>query len=270
MIKSGTLTEGSIPLDSEAGNYLLARGIALEFAASHGVRWTCDEGEFGRRLDRFFENNPQWYAAKLRDMVEAHDKGLDAPIVRRRRSRRGWSPRSKFINQELLSFPIWGAESWAWFNKLFPILDGDKSKGFRTTRGAKQPIFIPQETWEARRDSSQPIFLTEGPVKALALLQAGVLSVGLAGTWASEPAAGGKLRQLMRVLQKFEWRDRKVYLVFDADQRNKTPVRQSVIRNFLMLTLQGAQVRQLTAWQLEEGKALMIICTTRRTTLKLL
>src|SRR5262249_5924267 len=119
---------------------------------------------------------------------------------------------------ECLSFPVHDQFN-KWFNILFPIREDDKTKGKRTTWKAKQPLFIPEETWAARRDAARAIFITEGPVKALALVQAGFLAIGLSGTYASEMTSGRKLRQLCRVLrEKFEWFGRGVYLAFDADQ----------------------------------------------------
>jgi hypothetical protein len=77
---------------------------------------------------------------------------------------------------ELLSFPLY---PWDWLNKRFPVPMSGSGKGFRITLGLKgqQPIFIPEPTWVARRDATRAIFLTEGPVKALALLQTGGLSI---------------------------------------------------------------------------------------------
>ena len=108
---------------------------------------------------------------------------------------------------------------------------------------------------EAKGDASKPLFIVEGPVKALAVQQAGGLAIGCnGGIWASEPK--GRARTLHHALERFEWRNRPVYLVPDADQLVKTHVRQATIRAFFLFTQAGAQVRLLTKWPLTEAKGI--------------
>jgi hypothetical protein len=166
---------------------------------------------------------------------------------------------SKLAYKELLSFPAHEADG-VWFNVLMDAYgsgeDGDK----RVTQGARYPVFIPEDTWKVKGDSREPIFFTEGPEKALVLLQLGCKSVGLCGTWMSEKVAGTgpKWRrqvQLIKALRAFEWRNREVFFVFDADQWRNTGVRHSIIRNFLLLSPLGARVHMLQ-WDETEGKGI--------------
>ena len=161
---------------------------------------------------------------------------------------------------EVLYFPLHGGNGY--LSKSFlPVKAGKKDKGFRAPRGCKQPIFIPAGTWEARGDSTQALFITEGPVKALALLQAGFLSIGLIGTWMSEKVARTgapawrQQVQLIKSLRQFEWRNREVFFVFDADQWRKTGVRHSVVRNYFLLAPLGATVR-CVLWNEKDGKGI--------------
>jgi hypothetical protein len=234
------LTVDKIPPDSAAGKYLRDRGIDLDFAVAHGAVWTEDEDEIRERLG--LEEQIGWTG----------DKGpSDSATRRRRESQRDSRARAKFAGKTALGFPLHGGGGY--FSKLFPVEPGKKDKGFRAAFGSRQPIFIPEETWEAKSDSSQAIFIAEGPVKALALLQAGFLSIGLIGTWMSE--RDGWYRPLMRLLRSsFEWRNREVFMALDADQKGKSLVRQSVIRNCLLLLPLGAVPRQLK-WDNTDGKS---------------
>jgi hypothetical protein len=164
--------------------------------------------------------------------------------------------------EELLSFPIHGYYA-GWINKLFSF--SESGKGFRTTRGGRHPIFIPRRTWATRKDATKPIFVTERPCKALALQQAELLAIGLNGTWMSEPVpdkeklglkAYQRQKQLLQALREFNWFGRVVYLVFDADQRINRGVRHSIVRSFILLHVAGADVRQLTTWDLQEAKGI--------------
>src|SRR6516225_6064354 len=226
-----------IPPHSLASNYLRTRSIIdLEFAMHAGVEWTRHSVEIRERLGLPLHDEPGGWTG---------GKGLE-PGERRR-------PRKREI-KELLSFPLFGG---GYYCKCFPVPEGDKSKSHRLTKGVKQPIVIPKETWAARRDSRETIFLTEGAWKALAILHAGGLPIGLNGTYASEMTRQGKrrLRQLRGDLrERFEWFGRKVFLSFDADQRGKAGVRRSIIRSAIFLFVLGADVRQLTTWNLDEGK----------------
>jgi len=53
-----------------------------------------------------------------------------------------------------------------------------------------------------------------------------------------------------------DWRGRKVYLGFDADQTIKPDVRQALFRLFFILSASGAEIFQLSTWDLAEGKGI--------------
>jgi hypothetical protein len=58
-----------------------------------------------------------------------------------------------------------------------------KYKKFLNPNGGRSPIWISPETFDAAKDVSKPILVTEGPVKAMVLAQVGVCSIGLSGVW---------------------------------------------------------------------------------------
>jgi hypothetical protein len=183
--------------------------------------------------------------------------------------KRNWKPQAFIpeVDDELLSFPLHG--SGGWINKLFSNGAGPK---FHATKGVKRPIYIPPGTWDVRKDSQVPIFFCEGAVKALALQQAGMLAIGLNGTWASEavPDSGGleskawkRQKRLIAVLREFNWHNRPVYFVFDADQSGNAGVRHSIICNYLLFAVAGAKVHQLTSWDLKEAKGIDDLLVSR-------
>ena len=64
--------------------------------------------------------------------------------------------------------------------RVFPELNGAK---FLTPKNAEPFPLIPPETREGKDKTHKPVIITEGPVKALALLQAGALPIGLGRVW---------------------------------------------------------------------------------------
>jgi hypothetical protein len=229
--------------DSGVGKRLLDRGINLKNAVEHGAERIAGPEEMRHRLG--------WPSA---NSSSSGDKGLGSDTAKRRARTRS---RHCFDAEELLCFPLHDNKD-AWFNILVSTVNGSAVK--RVTLGAKQPLFIPAETWAVKGDSREPVFFTEGPEKALALLQADCKSVGVIGTWMSEkvPGTGRAWRRqvcLMKALRQFEWRNREVFFVFDADEWRKSGVRRSVIRNFFLLSPLGARVHVLR-WDEKEGKGI--------------
>ena len=81
-----------------------------------------------------------------------------------------------------------------------------------------QPVpFIPPESWEVKDKAHKPVIITEGPVKALAVVQAGGLPIGLGGVWMAI-SKNGDQKDLIDALKTFKWQGRNVYLAFDQDR----------------------------------------------------
>jgi hypothetical protein len=158
------------------------------------------------------------------------------------------------LAQELLWFPVRSNGSVpSWITRPFPTLvNGPK---FVTPKGGIAPLFVPVGVPGLAH--GLPLIITEGPVKALAASQAGVAALGLNGVWcASSQAAGGKLMLRGEITSLCDLRGRKTYVGFDADAAIKPDVRTASIRLFLLLYQAGAEVFQLTSWDISEGKGL--------------
>jgi hypothetical protein len=157
-------------------------------------------------------------------------------------------------------------------------LPGFKKLKFLAPIGSDSMPWIPLETCDVAKDVDKSIVITESPIKAMVLLQAGACPIGLVGVWSiaaprekAKPECGedfeedavhadndddndGKLK-LHGELVRFRWPHRKVYLCFDADRRKNEHVRRGEIRTWLTLHSAGADVFQLS-WPLEEGKGI--------------
>ncbi len=106
--------------------------------------------------------------------------------------------------------------------------------------------YIPKSVGLLRKDSSQPVLITEGEKKALALTQAGFPAIGLPGVHmfadpGSRQAAGSK--PLHPMLRRWTWRGREVHVCFDSDRTTKEGVALACERLSAALTREGAAVR---------------------------
>lgn len=139
----------------------------------------------------------------------------------------------------------------SWIGRILPSIGKTK---FLNPKGPAFP-FIPSQTWVAASKPHKPLVITEGPVKALGLAQAGQLAIGVSGVWmATQKGADGSI-ELVPTLREFEWFGRLIYLAFDADWKANPSVRNALIRTFLALFRQGAKVRFL-CWPVSEGKGI--------------
>jgi Protein of unknown function (DUF3631)/Domain of unknown function (DUF3854) len=237
--------------DDLARQYLLGRGVLEETFSDHGGEidpWMLRE-RISKRLNRD--------AART-----MHD--------------------NRWIDvQAILWFPLRNTrgETTSGLARPLPHYDGQK---FLCPNGSDGTPWIPGETFRARRDVELPLFITEGPVKGMALLQAGALPIALQGVWmagntTSKPRSDKRRSwdpteeaeywkreaeeteeryKLRPELSAFSLARRRVYIVFDADHLKNQHVRQAEIRLAFMLHAAGADVFQFSIWALKEGKGI--------------
>ena len=169
-----------------------------------------------------------------------------------------------------------GRAGWTWLARPLPAFEKLK---FIAPVGSDSLPWIPQKTRDIAKDIDSPIVITEGPIKAMALLQAGALPISLQGVWGSaekrkagperqseeddegdadtdrkESSDKGEKSKLHPELARFDWEYRQVLLCLDADRFKNKNVRQAEIRLAFLLHWAGAEVYQLSTWTLEEGK----------------
>jgi hypothetical protein len=164
---------------------------------------------------------------------------------------------------EILWFPIYNKENKrvSWIGRGLPTV-GDNPKFVSPTKKSGFPTgipYIPKRVWRDIGKSSKPItsiVLTEGPVRALILVEAGVFAIGLNGIFgAHETTSDGKL-VLRKELLDLGVRGRTTYLALDADASSNPEVRKAEIRLWFLLRAAGAEVFRLTSWDESEGKGI--------------
>jgi hypothetical protein len=116
------------------------------------------------------------------------------------------------------------------------------------------PPYIPKPVYGLAL--GQPLIITEGPIKALACLQAGCAAIGLSGVWGAAAAdSNGEFRIRADLLSALDWRRRNVYISFDADLLINADVCRALFRTLFVLKTAGAEV-SLLKWDLAQGKGI--------------
>jgi len=200
-------------------DYLLARGITDETIRVHGLEL---------------------------------DDRLCATTIRSRLGRR--VPKGA---NELIWFPLPDAQGMvcSYIARILPevCFRGRKFK-FLCPRGSGGPPYIPKSVFNLA--PGRRLIITEGPVKALACVQAGCAAIGLNGVYGAAAAdANGEYRIRADLLSALDWRGRQVYLAFDADLLINPKVRQALFRTLFVLKTAGAEVYHLS-WDLKDGKGI--------------
>src|SRR6516164_5899151 len=162
---------------------------------------------------------------------------------------RGW-PRHE-VN-EVLWFPLYdsSAKPIGWIAR--PLPDNALLPKFVCATGSDGSPYISKEVWEAGKRTDRPIVISEGPVKALVLCQAGIPAIGLNGVWMGLAKNGDGMFCLRSELLALKWLGRRVDLALDADQNSKPEVLQALIRTAFAFNSVGAQLFQLTSWPEEQ------------------
>ena len=100
-----------------------------------------------------------------------------------------------------------------------PVFDGRPAK-YLSPKGASVRAYIPPNSWEALKDSTTPVIITEGEKKAAKADQEGFPSIGLAGVYCFRD----RTHDLIPDLEMISWKGRSVTIAFDSDAVNKVDV----------------------------------------------
>ena len=219
-----------IPETKYAVGYLRARGIALDVALDLGVE-VFVKGSHSRGIYRSRLGFDVWDNKMLPDLVE-----------------------------ESIWFPCLDAQGniQSYFCRLFPALTGKEGETvkFLTSKNGNGFSFVPPSVWQVASKPAYPLFLTEGPVKAISVLQAGGLPIGLGGVWLAVCSDDNFRTDLHPFLRdNFKWRGRKVYLGFDADFQANPSVRHALIRTMIVYAGYGVEIT-VVRWPQDEGKGI--------------
>ena len=162
------------------------------------------------------------------------------------------------LAEAIVWFAIQGAEGAVLSHIARPLRAGGLNGGakFLTPVGGTAPPFIVPAVRAIQKNTSVPLTLSEGPVKALAVLQAGGFAAGLGGVWMGGSKTLEDKYILRPELAAFQLSGRKVSIAFDSDFRSNSDVRHAMIRQAFLLSINGADVYQLTTWAAEDGKGI--------------
>lgn len=99
------------------------------------------------------------------------------------------------------------------------------------------------------KSSHMPIYITEGEKKAASACINGLPCIGLGGVWSFKSKKAGIA--LLKELEKTEWKDRLVYIVFDSDVVEKPEVMRAM--QALASTLRERGAREIRSISLSDG-----------------
>jgi hypothetical protein len=176
----------------------------------------------------------------------------------------GGKPLSQ-VATTLIWFPCWNSDgiiTTSWIARVLPTPNGGPK--FLTPKGGSGPPFITKPVWDIATQTATPLIITEGPVKQMALVQAGYMAIGLNGVWCAHVTLPDGKRDLRVELKVFSLMGRKVYVCFDADGLANPMVRHATIWLFMLLSAAGAEVYQLTSWDLAESKGVDDLFVARK------
>jgi hypothetical protein len=217
------------PSTTHAVQYLLARGIDVTAAVESGLVEISANGSPPRGVYRARLGFDVWNNKLLPDIV-----------------------------QEAIWFEHKDNEGTvqSYSVRVFPELPGKEGSAvkFLGPRDGDNFPFIPRETWEVAAKPNHPVVITEGPIKSIAILQAGGLPIGVNGVWSATRNVEGPGTELHPVLaENFQWRGRKAYLGFDQDFETNPSVRQALARTLIVLHERAAEAT-IIRWPIAEGK----------------
>jgi hypothetical protein len=188
------------------------------------------------------------------DIVKNHGIELDDILTAKTVKERLGCRLPKGVN-EVIWIPIYEAKGnvVSWIARILPTIEGFPK--FLCPLGSGGPPFVPLGVYDL--PYGQPAIISEGPIKAMICFAAGFATIGINGVWGAGVKNSQGLYVIPAILQNvLDWRGRKVYLAFDADYTVNPGVRHAMIRLFFVLSVAGAEVFQLTNWDVTQGKGI--------------
>ncbi len=132
--------------------------------------------------------------------------------------------------------------------------DPVKQRRYTQPAGTNCGVYLPPSvSWkEVARNPSIEVIITEGELKAACACKLGFPTIGLGGVYNWRSSKEGY--ELLPILEKFDWNERKVYIAFDSDAKSNPMVRMAASRLAWTLGVRSALVHIITLPEGEEGK----------------
>ena len=197
------------------------------------------------------------------DLVKAHVKVLRDRAIRPKAIRaRGYRSARSASEARRAGFgpgqarpglivPIWTVNGETPYNVLRPDEPRVDSKGnprkYETPAGRQLVVDVPPSTRSKLDDAETPLWVTEAPLKADALVSAGLAAVAIIGVsgWSAKKQKRGDPRVLRRDWDAIALDGREVFLAFDSDYATNDQVRQELALFSEALAARGAKVRPI-------------------------
>lgn len=124
----------------------------------------------------------------------------------------------------------------------FDLLAGKKQQRYMQPAKTAAMLYMPpNEKWsEITTNTTIPITITEGELKAACACKYGVPTIGLGGVWSFMQSKAGK--SLIDEFKLFEWADRDVFICYDSDAATNPDIVRAEIKLAEQLTTLGAVV----------------------------
>jgi putative DNA primase/helicase len=134
------------------------------------------------------------------------------------------------------------------------------AKKYLCPLGKEAHVYFPVGQAKKLLDPKEPLFVTESPIKAIALVEHGYTAVGVIGCWGwqekrerdVEDRAVGP-RKLLDGFDELPLKDRELYLVFDSDTATNSNVQWGEYFAALSLGAEGAIVHCVRLPMAEDG-----------------
>ena len=119
--------------------------------------------------------------------------------------------------------------------KGFDALTVKKELKYAQPGGTVNEVYLPPlKDWkQIAGDPSEPLFITEGELKAACCTLAGYPCIGVGGVWSFKSNAN--YMPLLPMFHKFKWDNRKVYVAYDSD----------AVTNYMVMQAENALARVL-------------------------
>lgn len=121
------------------------------------------------------------------------------------------------------------------------MLEGKAAK-YETRAGQKMVLDVPPRVRPHLGDPSRPLVITEGPIKADAIVSAGLDAVALLGVWSWRGTNDDGGRVALAAWENVALNGRQVYVAFDSDAMLKPQVHGAMERLGAFLKSRGADV----------------------------
>lgn len=132
--------------------------------------------------------------------------------------------------------------------------DGKPIK-YEQPKDSPMRAYFPAGSLEKLRDAGEPIYVTEGEKKALALSQLDLAVIGLGGVWCGCKRNEAGSHDLIDDLAAIEWSGRTVYITFDYDTKPETRQQVAGAARRLAKALRAAGADEVYAVELPPGPA---------------